>query len=264
MAKRRQAISAASQQKNRMHWIDKFRPLIKIRKVTYLTAWLLVLTGVSLAYDELQKIDVLPIEKVEIEGEFEYLMPEDLKRYALPKVQGGFFSVQLGVIRDALLELPWVEDVSIHRQWPQALRIRVMEKRPVAFWGDRGYVSSKGELFEPEVIDKELAFPLLVGMDGQHSVMLRELGRMQLLIAELNMNVVKIKQDARRSWVLVLSSGFELRLGRNDVHERLQRFVDVYSQYLKKQENNIKHIDMRYTNGFAVAFKDQVTRSRGA
>ena len=101
-------------------------------------------------------------------------------------------------------------------------------------------------------------------MDGQHAVMLKELGKMQLLIAELNMNIVKIRQDARRSWVLVLSSGFELRLGRNNMHERLQRFADVYSQHLKKQESKIKHIDMRYTNGFAVAFKDQLTQNRGA
>ena len=264
MVKRRQAVSSASQQRNRVLRMDKFLSVIKIRQLFFVSASMLFLAGIFWSYKEFQKIDILPIETVEVEGEFKYLMPEDLKRYVLPKVQGGFFSVQLETIRDSLLQLPWVEDVSIHRQWPQTLRIRVMEKLPVAYWGDTGYVSSKGELFEPEFIDKEIEFPLLVGMDGQHAVMLKELGKMQLLIAELNMNIVKIKQDARRSWVLALSSGFELRLGRNNMHERLQRFADVYNQHLKKQESKIKHIDMRYTNGFAVAFKDQLTQNRGA
>lgn len=264
MVNRRQAISSASQKRNQSLWVEKFLSVIKIRQLFYGATFLLFLTSLFYGYQKFQKIDILPIQAVEIEGEFKYLMPEDLKQHALPKVQGGFFSVQLETIRDALMQLPWVEDVSIHRQWPQTLRIRVMEKLPVAYWGDKGYVSSKGDLFEPEFISKELALPLLVGMDGQHAVMLKELGGMQLLIAELNMNVVKIKQDARRSWVLTLSSGFELRLGRNNMHKRLQRFVDVYNQHLRKQENNIKHIDMRYTNGFAVAFKDQLTQDRGA
>jgi len=264
MAKRRQAVNARLSKEHRSVWLDKILSVIKIRQLFYITVSMLFVTGVSLAYIEFQKIDILPIEKVEIEGEFKYLMPEDLKRRAMPEVRGGFFSVQLETIRDSLLQLPWVEDVSIYRQWPQTLRIRVMEKLPVAYWGDSGYVSSKGELFEPELINKDLSLPLLMGMEGQHVAMLKELGRMQLLIAELNMNVLEIKQDARRSWVLALSSGFELRLGRNNMHKRLQRFVDVYNQYLKKQESKIKHIDMRYTNGFAVAFKDQVTRGRGA
>jgi len=263
MAKRRQAVSARLHKGPRSLWLEKLLSVIKVRQLFYISSFLLLLTGVCFTYVKFQKIDILPIETVEIEGEFKYLMPDDLKRYAMPKVRGGFFSVQLETIRDALLQLPWVADVSIHRQWPQTLRIRVIEKLPVAYWGDRGYVSSRGELFEPEFINKDLPLPLLVGMKGQHVAMLKELGKMQLLIAELNMNVMEIKQDARRSWVLMLSSGFELRLGRNNMHERLQRFVGVYNQHLKKQESKIKHVDMRYTNGFAVAFKDQVTRSRG-
>lgn len=264
MANRKQAVSAGSKRRGQLSWVKRVFSLIKIRQLFYVAIFMLVSTGVVIGYGKFQNVDILPIETVEIEGEFKYLMPDDLKKHALPKVQGGFFSVRLEGIREALLELPWVEDVSIHRQWPQTLRIRVMEKLPVAFWGDEGYVSSRGKLFVPGFVNKELSLPILVGLKGQHAAMLKALGKMQLLITELDMNVVKIKQDVRRSWVVALSSGFELRLGRNNMYERLQRFVDVYEQHLKKQKNIIKHIDMRYTNGFAVAYKDQLTRSRGA
>jgi cell division protein FtsQ len=52
-----------------------------------------------------------------------------------------------------------------------------------------------------------------------------------------------------------MQSGLELRLGRNDQHQRLHRFIDVYTDKLMGQKQNIKHIDMRYTNGLAVAWK---------
>ncbi|MDH5472018.1 MAG: cell division protein FtsQ/DivIB [Gammaproteobacteria bacterium] len=264
MAARRQAVITSDKKTKKKSWIKNILSIIKIRQMIYIAIFILVVAGVVVGYERFGQMDILPIETVEIEGEFKYLLTDDLKRYALPKINGGFFSVKLEAIRESLLLLPWVEDVSIHRQWPQALRLRVMEKQPVAYWGDQGYVSAKGELFEPEVINKELGLPLLVGLDGQHTLMLKELSGMQLLIAELGMHVLKIKQDARRSWTLVLSSGIELRLGRNNIYERLQRFVDVFDQHLKKQESKIKYIDMRYTNGFAVAFDDQVTQSRGA
>ena len=84
--------------------------------------------------------------------------------------------------------------------------------------------------------------------------MLQELGRLQAWLIDTGLIIEKIKQDARRSWTLYMVSGLELRLGRNNKYERLNRFVDAYSQQLSKQTKNIKHVDMRYTNGFAIAW----------
>ncbi|MDH5765641.1 MAG: cell division protein FtsQ/DivIB [Gammaproteobacteria bacterium] len=261
---RKQAVRASSGRNKQVSGLRKLLSKIKFRQLFYVSVVLLMMAGVYQIITVVDKQDILPIETVEIEGEFKYLLPEDLKRHALPMVQGGFFSVNLETIREALIQLPWVEDVSIYRQWPQALRIRIIEKQPVALWGDRGLISSRGELFNPDYIGQKLELPELTGLDGQHGNMLKQLGRAQVLLADLNMKVVKMEQNNRRSWALVLSTGFEVRLGRNDMFERLQKFVDVYRQYLEKQEKTIKYVDMRYTNGFAVAYKSQVTQGRGA
>lgn len=264
MAGRRQAVRGTSKRRST---VSRLSGLVSLLKTVYLFYGVLAVVLLSAgfkSYQYLQEQDVLPIETVEIEGEFHYLFPEDLKQQVLPEVQGGFFSVRLELIRDALMQVPWVEDVSIHRQWPQALRIRVIEKQPVAFWGEQGFISSRGVLFKPENINKELALPVLAGLEGQHGVMLKQLGKVQLLLSDLDMYVVKMKQDNRRSWTLLLSPGFELRLGRDDMYERLQKFVDIYKPHLKAREQNIKHVDMRYTNGFAVAYKEQSMQGRGA
>ncbi len=79
---------------------------------------------------------------------------------------------------------------------------------------------------------------------------------MQAWLMPTGMQIQKLRLDARRSWTLVVNDGVEIRLGRKEYNERLQRFAQVYRQHLQKQQHLIRHIDMRYSNGFAIAWKE--------
>ena len=198
---------------------------------------------------------IWPIKSVRIEGEFKYLDKQALQQQTLPVVKGGFFSVDLEAIRNALVFLPWVEDVSVRRQWPGTLLVRVIEKQPVVYWGKDAMISAKGSLFKPKN-KPQIDLPKLNGPEKQYKMMLTELARMQAWLLETGLYIQAMKLDARRSWTLRMTTGLELRLGRKQLHERLQRFVSVYKTNLQAEKREIKHIDMRYTNGFAVAWKE--------
>ena len=206
-----------------------------------------------IAYQSINLDQVLPIETVKIEGEFDFLNKEKLRQKTLPVLVGGFFNVNLSNVRNELITLPWVEDVSVRRQWPNSLLVRVIEKKPVVLWGDKGVISARAELFTP-VKKPQFLLPLLRGPEGQHKTMLKELARMQAWLLDTGLMIKKMELDERRSWTLVMTNGMELRLGREQIHERLNRFVDVYKDTLGTKKREIKHIDMRYTNGFAVAW----------
>ena len=109
-------------------------------------------------------------------------------------------------------------------------------------------------LFVPGQIGA-LALPKLDGPEGLEKTLLQELGSMQTELANTGQQIQMIRVDARRSWTLVMASGLELRLGREDEHLRLQRFVDVYGEYFQQRLEQIKHVDMRYTNGLSVAWR---------
>lgn len=206
-------------------------------------------------YQKLTMSTVLPISSVKIEGEFKYLDKEQLREHAMPVVDGGFFSVDLVAVRNVLIELPWVEDVSVRRQWPDQLLVRVMEKQPVVFWGEDAVLSSKGDLFSPgRTLSERL--PRMSGPEGLHGSMFKELARMQAWLLETGLYIQEMKLDPRRSWTLIMENGIELRLGRNNMYERLQRFASVYRNNFQSETRKIEHIDMRYTNGFAVAWKE--------
>ncbi|VAW58819.1 Cell division protein FtsQ [hydrothermal vent metagenome] len=269
-AKSRRTTDRDNDKKRSVFFIEKFisysrQSLVLLRALAgskiFITGLLLAVFAIS--YMKLrEEIELkqwadsfFPVKSIQIEGEFKFLDKTRLQAQVLPVANGGFFTLDLSLIRSRLVEMSWVEDVSVRRQWPDRLLVRVIEKQPVVYWGEKRVMSSKGELFEPESRLK-IELPRLLGPQGQHKLMLAELARMQAWLLESGFHIQQMQQDARRSWVLRMTTGLELRLGRKQLHERLHRFVSIYKTHLKNEKREIKHVDMRYTNGFAVAWKE--------
>ena len=54
--------------------------------------------------------------------------------------------------------------------------------------------------------------------------------------------------------VLKEAGGLQVRLGRQDVKDRLERFIRLASPMVAKRVAEINYVDMRYTNGFSVGW----------
>ena len=261
MAKFSQAVKGSKQQRRSL-MKERIAKLLTNRVLHKLVLLLLILGGWQVLQSTLRELEVLPVEDVYIDGEFKYLTQEELKQQAMSYVSGGFFTVNLHQLRKQLMSSPWIEDVSIRRQWPDSLQLRVIEKQPVAYWRDGHLLSSRAVLFKPEVLDLTMKIPNISGPDGQHELMLKELAHLQAWLADTGLQIKDLEQDERRSWNVTMESGLELRLGRKMMHERVQRFVNAYQKQLMTRVKQIRHVDMRYTNGFAVAWK-QDKQGRG-
>lgn len=207
--------------------------------------------------------DVLPIEKVEIEGEFKNISHDDFRDQVVAVIDGGFVSLDLDAMRTALMGLPWVEDVSIRRQWPSSLQIKVTEKRAVAYWNDNAMISDRGDVFRPEIISQQLPLPKLNGPEGLHNKVWMFLAAINKDFSAMGFEVVDLNLDERRAWSLHFlpenrAEKIEVKLGRDHADNRLVRFVRVFSKMDKFDLKNIAVIDLRYPNGFAVKIKNNV------
>lgn len=258
--KRRKSAQAVRLSKKTNHKINitAFSGGLKILQHSYFQMVLLMTLLVATifwAQQQIQKSQWLPIEYVQLDGHLQYLSAAQLKQQTLLQVQGGFFSVDLQRVRKTLEKQPWVETVSIRKIWPDTLGVKVIEKQAVAFWGKDELLSTQAVLFKPSIMPNNLLLPHLNGPKGLHKNMFEELGRMQAWLLSSGLQIQKLTLDARRSWTLI-ASNIEIRLGRKQYDERLQRFAAVFKPRLKKQQQLIQHIDMRYSNGFAIAWKE--------
>ena len=97
--------------------------------------------------------------------------------------------------------------------------------------------------------------PALSGADGREMALWNEFNRLGSLLQPTGLRVVALREDQRGSQVLVLEHGLTLRLGREDVEKRLQRFLDVFDKTLAKRIGEVEEVDLRYANGFSVRMR---------
>jgi cell division protein FtsQ len=205
-----------------------------------------------------------PIEKVTVQGSFQRVSAFDIEKLARRRVAGtGLVSVNLAAVRNALLQLPWVDAVSVERQWPNGLRVQVREQTAIARWNDTQLVNVRGLLFnsEPRFIPTEL--PQLRGPEGTEGEVIARYLATQGRMVEVGMRLVALELDARGAWQFALDNGVSVRLGRRQIDERFERFETVALQLLAARAAEISYIDMRYTNGFAVGWRGGATQLAG-
>ncbi|OGT34252.1 MAG: hypothetical protein A2W28_07010 [Gammaproteobacteria bacterium RBG_16_51_14] len=197
----------------------------------------------------------LPIKQVRIEGEFFRLAPDRLKIMVTDKVRGGFFNLNVDTVRNVLLANPWVKEVTVQRVWPDGLRVSVSEQVAVARWGQDGLLNPAGEYFAPERETFPDELPELYGPRGTEVLVLNRFDEIQKSLQDTGMKIKNVTLNERRAWQFELDNGIRVILGKTDFDLRLKRFRDLVPLGLSGKFSQTELVDMRYTNGFAVRWK---------
>lgn len=206
--------------------------------------------------DRMVDPSTLPLTTIRIESPLKELSQEDIRNAVRPYVKDGFMAVDVDEISKQLEALPWVVSASVRREWPDLLVVKVEEQKAVARWSNGGLLNAKGEVFVPTDMQPWAAWPLLRGPTGSEKEVMKEYQTMQGMLAPLGLRISHLTMNERRAWSLNLEGGQQLRLGRSDLHTRLLRFVRVFARTLKPQLKKIDSVDLRYTNGFAVRWRE--------
>ena len=208
-----------------------------------------------------------PISVVRIDGEMAHTDPAAVERVVTRHTDGaGFFRLDLAALRADLEALPWLRAASLRRVWPDTLQVHVREHAPAARWNGQALISTAGTVFRPAALPG-LALPELAGPEGHGADMLQRFHALERRLQPLGLAVRGLHQDARRAWRVELDNGVALRLGRGPIERRLDRFVAVWPAVLERRAARIDAVDLRYPNGFAVAWREgagQPAREGGA
>ncbi|RKZ79758.1 MAG: cell division protein FtsQ/DivIB [Gammaproteobacteria bacterium] len=222
-----------------------------IRHVVVLVA---VVTVIS-ASVYLQQDDTLPIVHVTVEGEFVHVDKAVLVAAVSPYARGSFVSVDVAAIRSAGEALPWVKQMQVRRVWPDSLHLIVEEQVAVARWGDKALVNIKGEIFSSPNATVPEGLAILQGPQNSQAVVTKRYQQMTTELEKNDLTIKRLSMDKRRAWSITLSNGIKVVLGRADSEQRFKRFVRVYQSGLHQFESQIAEMDMRYTNGLSVIWK---------
>lgn len=211
----------------------------------------------------------LPVNSVVISGEMSYTTREDVLNVMNNVDLGNFFQVDVNKIQNQISALPWVYSAAVRKQWPNEVKIYVVDQTPVALWNGDFLLNQFGKAFQADTRELKQALPQFFGPEGSEILALENFINLNDLLEYRNLSIDELVLSERFSWQLTLNDGVILNLGREERVKRVQRFMDVYpfiKTHLKqqsKQKNNKKkqlkqavdYIDLRYDTGVAVGWK---------
>lgn len=231
----------------------------KLRKAAVVLRRLLLIGFCALllvgAYKSGQWLLAKPVGHVDVEGRFNYVDKALLEQVIAEGITEGFLQLDLSELKSRLQRLEWVDEVRVSRQWPDKVKVTVIEQRPIARWGNKAVLNQRGqviELEEPVSLDE---LPLLRGPDAKSALVMQQYQEVSELLSGYGLALIEVRCDLAENWYFILSGGVELNVGRHQVIEKLGRFLLVYEQQLKARWIELIKIDLRYENGVAVEWR---------
>ena len=227
---------------------------INWRRVLAVPLLLCILAGcgllVELALDR-------PVERLSIEAPFQRVTSVQIEAVVGPEIGRGFLSVDLRALRERLEAIDWVRHATVWRRWPGTLSVSITEHTAAARWGRNGLLNVEGKLFTR---DSRHAFPELPLLDGPEGSEHR-IAQLYLAIgerlADAQLTLTSLRMDERGALEFELTGGQAVRIGQDAVGERLERFFAIATPALASELDRVEYIDLRYSNGFSVGWREQ-------
>jgi len=198
-----------------------------------------------------------PIRTVYIYGA-NHLSQQKVQEILQPLVAKGYFSIDVDYIRERLLQMSWVADIFVRRNWPDQIVVTVVEKKPIALWNKENLLSDAGELFNPPQLTFPHDIPLFHGPAGKHITMLQYFNNFNRILNPLHAKISYLELTPFLTWKLKLDNGITLQMGHKDILTRITHFVKVYPKIVGTRAKDVEYIDLRYPNGVAIRWKETI------
>ncbi len=224
-----------------------------------LTAWamipVLLLAGFLYARHWINDSSHLRITNVEVIGDIQHTDRQTIQGIIEPFIKTNLHLLDASALEDELEFEPWIRSVAIIKRWPSDLVVEITEQSPVAFWGDDRLVNHLGEIFDASLPSQKGVMPLLYNPEDKGLEMIRQYKMIQQWFKTAPIGVNEFIINARGSWRIRLTNGWQVEIGKMEQERRIKRFLVAYKKELASKADKVKKVDLRYTNGLAVSWK---------
>lgn len=183
---------------------------------------------------------------------------------ALGQIIGGqqFFYADLSAIKQQVDKLSWVDSVSVRRDWHRGIVVSVKPKKAVANFGSALLIDASGQVFLPA--DKhELNNPAMTYLKSDEKLAkttMTQVYKINEWFNPLDLHLNDITLTDRGTWLLRFDNGFRITVDNERFDEKLFNLANLLKQdnALSAKKQSIASVDLRYKNGFSVAYKDEL------
>ena len=190
---------------------------------------------------------VYPIEEVEITSTTSNYDTDKINDI-VASIQGqDLLSLDLGDIKRSIRSDDWINDVEIKKSFPDTLEIIIIPQQPLAIY------NSKIMMMDGTVIDGPslpLDLPIIIDHTNDSHSSMNTLILTVKLLQKIDLDIKKV--EIHDSLIKVFTSTNMLISDRVNYEVNLNRLIISFQDLKKLFKREIKSIDMRYSNGFAI------------
>lgn len=190
--------------------------------------------------------------------------PEELLGALNVAKDDSILHVDLAAVHSRIASLPWVEEVRVSRNLPNAIHVELLERRPIAIWQRSGkmvLVDRAGV----EITEKDVAeypdLPLIVGKGAPKAA--AELIALLGAEPQLEGRVAAAVRVGERRWNMRLKDGIDIRLPEKDP-------VQAWRKLARYEESNgllgrdVELVDLRLADRVVVRLTQGAIRRAAA
>lgn len=218
----------------------------------------LLLAG-RLSYFYLADAERFPITTIKVAATYEHITHKELENVLAKYLNASFFSLSVKQLQNELNSINWIDTAYVERVWPDTLKIKLTEKKPIAIWGD-ALMTEDGRLFNQGAVPSDLNIPKLNGPQSQQLEVLQVYEKLSKILSSYGLNASGLYLRDNQSWVLRLNNDVKIYLGKKELEERLLRFCKAYPAVFAEKADQLASVDLRYPRGMAVQWKQQMGR----
>ncbi len=190
---------------------------------------------------------VYPIDEVEITSTTSNYDTDKINDI-VASIQGqDLLSLDLGDIKRSIRSDDWINDVEIKKSFPDTLEIIIIPQQPLAIY------NSKIMMMDGTVIDAPslpLDLPIIIDHTNDSHSSMNTLILTVKLLQKIDLDIKKV--EIHDSLIKVFTSTNMLISDRVNYEVNLNRLIISFQDLKKLFKREIKSIDMRYSNGFAI------------
>ncbi|VEG12116.1 cell division protein FtsQ/DivIB [Moraxella cuniculi] len=180
-----------------------------------------------------------------------------LQKVVQPIGSVQFFASDLSQIHQAISQLSWVQDASVYRDWNRGVVVSVIPRKAVANFGSDRLLDASGVVYQP-ADDAQLMDARLVNLHGradESTQIMQKLKRVNAWFLPLGIYVQDLILTPRQTWIIRFNNGMRVMVDHEDTEQKLYNLAMQLQSTLADDLPKIDSVDLRYKNGFAIAWR---------
>ncbi|MHB1585714.1 MAG: cell division protein FtsQ/DivIB [Acidiferrobacteraceae bacterium] len=213
-----------------------------------------VLAAVFGAIRYLASPDRFPVRQVMLRGDFARVDRKALMAAVAPALSGNFFRLDLAAVAARADTVPWVYRAVVARAWPFRVEITFTVQHPIARWSGGGWLNQEGSRIHLGALKGPPGLPVLSGPSASEARVYARFREVSQLLNHYGTRLTVLSLSARGGWRLTTEGGTTIVMGRTQAMSRLDRFLELRARIMAGHKRIARRVDLRYGNGFAIAW----------